>query len=140
MTPLKKNFQKVKNLLILQIIYMKKSISNYDSMDVKNFLTHLVKEKNVSASTQNQAFNAILFLFRHVLHKDLENMEASLRAKRSRKIPTVLTREEVSEFFKYLNGDNLLIVKILYGSGLRLMECMTLRIKDIDLYSCTFRI
>jgi len=109
-------------------------------MDVKNFLTHLVKEKNVSASTQNQAFNAILFLFRHVLHKDLENMEASLRAKRSRKIPTVLTREEVSEFFKYLNGDNLLIVKILYGSGLRLMECMTLRIKDIDLYSCTFRI
>ena len=113
--------------------YTKKSISDYDSLDVKNFLTYLVKERNISASTQNQAFNAILFLFRHVLHKDLENMEDTLRAKRNRKIPSVLTREEVSEVFKYLNGEKLLIVKILYGSGLRLMECMTLRIKDVDL-------
>ena len=113
--------------------YIQKDISNYDSMDVKNFLTYLAKEKNVAASTQNQAFNAILFLFRHVLHKKLENMENTLRAKRNRKIPSVLTREEVSKIFKYINGVNLLIVRILYGSGLRLMECMTLRVKDIDL-------
>jgi integron integrase len=113
--------------------YIKKSFSICNSMDVKNFLTHLAKEKNVSASTQNQAFNAILFLFRHVLNKDLENMEETLRAKRNRKIPTVLTRKEVSEVLKYICGENLLIAKILYGSGLRLMECMTLRIKDIDL-------
>ncbi len=113
--------------------YIKKSFSMCNSMDVKNFLTHLAKEKNVAASTQNQAFNAILFLFRHVLYKELENMEETLRAKRNRKIPTVLTGKEVAEVFKYLNNENLLISKILYGSGLRLMECMTLRIKDIDL-------
>ncbi len=113
--------------------YIKKSFSMCNSMDVKNFLTHLAKEKNVAASTQNQAFNAILFLFRHVLYKELENMEETLRAKRNRKIPTVLTGKEVTEVFKYLNNENLLISKILYGSGLRLMECMTLRIKDIDL-------
>ena len=70
--------------------YIQKDISNYDSMDVKNFLTYLAKEKNVAASTQNQAFNAILFLFRHVLHKKLENMENTLRAKRNRKIPIIL--------------------------------------------------
>jgi len=113
---------------------LEKNISNCDTKDVKDFLTHLAKEKNVSASTQNQAFNAILFLFRHILYKDLTNMENTLRAKHKRKIPSVLTREEVSEVFKHINGDtNILIAKILYGSGLRLMEAMTLRVKDIDL-------
>ena len=113
--------------------FIHKNFATCNSMDVKKFLTYLAKKKNVSASTQNQAFNAILFLFRHVLHKDLENMEDTLRAKNNRKIPVVLTRNEVSEVFKHLNNENLLIAKILYGSGLRLMECMTLRIKDIDL-------
>jgi len=89
-------------------------------------------EKNISASTQNQAFNAILFLFRNILNKDLENMENTLCTKKNRKLPTVLTRDEVAEVLKHLDGVNLLIVKLLYGSGLRLMECMTLRIKDID--------
>lgn len=113
--------------------YNEKDVSNCNSTDVRKYLTYLAKERNVSASTQNQAFNAILFLFKHVLNKDLENMESTLRAKRNRKIPTVLSREEVSKVLEFLNGTNLLMVKILYGSGLRLMECMTLRIKDIDL-------
>lgn len=120
--------------------YRHKNFNEYNSNDAKDFLTYLAKEKNVSASTQNQAFNAILFLFRNVLHKDLENMKDTLRAKRNRKIPTVLTREEVASFFKQMEGVYLLIVKLLYGSGLRLMECMTLRIKDIDFSSNTITV
>ena len=120
--------------------FVNKDTTDYESMDVKNFLTNLVKERNVSASTQNQAFNAILFLFRNVLNRNLENMESTLRAKINRKIPTVLTREEVAEVFEYLSGTYLIMAKLLYGCGLRLMECMSLRIKDIDFESNTVTI
>ena len=102
------------------------------SKDVKSFLSHLATQEKVSASTQNQAFNALLFLFRNVLHKELKNLADTVRAKRRFKLPVVLSRKEVNTLFSYLSGQYLLMAKLLYGSGLRLLECISLRVKDID--------
>lgn len=103
-----------------------------ESSHVKNFLTHLAVERKISASTQNQTFNAILFLFRHVLDKDLNNISKAVRAQKKRRIPTVLSKNEIDKMFNLLEGLNLLMAKMVYGCGLRLMECLNLRIKDID--------
>lgn len=89
-------------------------------------------ERKVAASTQNQAFNAILFLFRHTLDKDIENIADAVRAKRTRRLPVVLTRSEIDRLFQKMQGVNLLMARIIYGCGLRLAECVKLRIKDID--------
>jgi integrase len=102
------------------------------SEDVKKFLSHLATQEKVSASTQNQAFNALLFLFRNVLHKELKDLADTVRAKRRLKLPVVLSREEVQRIFSCLSGQYLLMAKLLYGSGLRLLECIRLRVKDID--------
>ena len=99
---------------------------------VEAFLTHLAVKENVAASTQNQAFSALLFLYREVLHKDLDGHINALRAKKPKRLPTVLTKEEVHRVLGHLSGDHLLMAKLLYGSGLRLMECLRLRVKDID--------
>lgn len=104
-----------------------------DSSHVKNFMTHLAVEQNVSASTQNQAFNAILFLFRHVLDKDIEDIADAVRAKRTRRLPVVLTRAEIDRLFDHMHGVNRLMARLIYGCGLRLQECLQLRIKDIDM-------
>jgi len=77
--------------------------------------------KEVSASTQNQAFNVLLFLFRNVLYKELKNLADTVRAKRRFKLPVVLSRKEVNSLFSYLSGQYLLMAKLLYGSGLRLL-------------------
>jgi integron integrase len=103
-----------------------------DSGDVKDFLSYLALTKRVSSSTQNQAFNALLFLFRDVLKKELGDMSKTVRAKRGQKLPVVLSPEEVQSLFKHVNGLNLLILQLLYGSGLRLLELARLRVKDID--------
>ncbi|OGO40290.1 MAG: integrase, partial [Chloroflexi bacterium RBG_16_57_9] len=100
--------------------------------EVEAFLTHLAVEGNVAASTQNQAFSALLFLYREVLHQDLGPIDA-LRAKKPKRLPTVLTKEEVRRVLGHLSGAHQLMAKLLYGSGLRLMECLRLRVKDIDL-------
>ena len=102
------------------------------STHVKDFMTHLAVEREVSASTQNQAFNAILFLFRHVLDKDMENIGHAIRAKKKKRLPVVLTRQEVDRLFDKMSGTDLLMARTIYGSGLRLRECVGLRIKDID--------
>jgi len=104
-----------------------------ESSDVKNFMTHLAVEQNVSASTQNQAFNAILFLFRHILDKNIEDIADAVRAKRTRRLPVVMTRSEIDRLFNNMHGVNRLMARLIYGCGLRLQECMQLRIKDIDL-------
>lgn len=104
-----------------------------NSAHVKDFLTHLAAEQNVSASTQNQAFNAILFLFRHTLDKDIEDISDAVRAKRTRRLPVVLTRSEINRLFDHMHGINRLMALLVYGCGLRLQECLQLRIKDIDL-------
>ncbi|WOD39748.1 integron integrase [Nodosilinea sp. E11] len=99
--------------------------------EVEAFLTHLAVEGHVSASTQNQAFSALLFLYRNVLNQDLGALDA-VRAKRSNYLPTVLTKGEVRSVLKNISGVHGLVIRVLYGSGLRLSEGLSLRIKDID--------
>lgn len=101
--------------------------------EIGQFLTHLATENDVSASTQNQAFSAILFLYRHTLHIELD--EASLarfRPQRARTVPTVLSRDEVKRLLACLIGTPKLVAQVMYGGGLRVMETMRLRVKDID--------
>jgi integron integrase len=98
---------------------------------VERYLTHLVVNRKVSASTQNQAFNALLFLFRRVLGKEFGEVKAE-RARTKINIPEWLTRDELQLLFKELAGDWLLLARLAYGTGLRLMELLRLRIKDID--------
>lgn len=101
--------------------------------DVKAFLTFLAVEKQVSASSQNQAFNALLFLFRHVLGKDFGQVEGVVRAKRKPYIPVVLSRQEVDRLIGALGYPYDLVAKLLYGCGLRLFECLKLRVQDVNL-------
>ncbi len=109
-----------------------KSPHSLESSHVKDFMTYLAVEQKVSASTQNQAFNAILFLFRHTLDKDIDDIAEAVRAKRTRRPPVVLTRSEIERLFENMRGINLLMASMIYGCGLRLAECISLRIKDID--------
>ncbi|MFZ1325249.1 MAG: integron integrase [Candidatus Contendobacter sp.] len=100
--------------------------------DVKDFLSFLAVHKNISASTQNQAFNALLFLFKHVLEKEFGKVEGVVRAKRRRSIPVVLSREEVDRLIARLDAPYALVAKLLYGCGLRLFECLKLRVQDLN--------
>jgi len=107
--------------------------SELGTADVEAFLTYLATERNVAASTQNQAFCAILFLYREVLNLPL-NAEAiqPLWAKKPAHLPVVLTKEEVGQVLAQMSGTQLLQAQLLYGSGLRLLECLRLRVKDLD--------
>ncbi|WP_242103704.1 integron integrase [Lysobacter sp. M2-1] len=100
--------------------------------EVEAFLTRLATDRNVAAGTQNQALAAILFLYREVLGVELPWMEDVVRAKRPRRIPSVLTREEVGRLLAVLDGQPWLMAALLYGTGMRLMECVRLRVKDVD--------
>lgn len=100
--------------------------------DAKNFLTDLAVNGHVVASTQNQAFNALLFLFRHILKRDYDLKDRVVRAKRTKYIPTVLTRPELDAVLEELKFPYHLIVSLLYGCGLRLSECLELRINSLD--------
>lgn len=100
--------------------------------DIKSYLTSLAVHSRVSASTQNQAFNSLLFLCRHVLHCEVNNFDDVVRAKKGVYLPTVLSKEEVKSLLSYLDGQFLLMAQIMYGCGLRLAECLRLRVKDID--------
>lgn len=100
--------------------------------EVVEFLTHLAVKRNVSASTQNQALNALVFLYRRVLDNPLGDITSAARAKKPKKLPVVLTRQEVFSLLVRLEGVHRIIGSLLYGSGLRLLEGLRLRIKDID--------
>lgn len=100
--------------------------------EVNAFLTHLAVEGNVSAPTQNQALCAILFLYREVLNDPLPWMDELVRARRTFRVPVVLTPEEVRHLLNHLDGTRRLIAVLLYGGGLRLLECLRLRVKDIN--------
>jgi integron integrase len=100
--------------------------------EVKAYLTYLAVNCNVSASTQNQAFNALLFLFRHILKKDFGEHKDIPRAKKSNYIPVVLSRREIESVIKHLRHPYDLVVKLLYGCGLRLFEGVKLRVKDFN--------
>ena len=100
--------------------------------DVSQFLTWLAVDRRVSASTQNQALSALLFLYTHVLAIEIPAMPPVVRARTPERLPVVLSREEVDAILAHLEGVAHLFVMLLYGSGLRLEECLTLRVKDVD--------
>ena len=100
---------------------------------IEAFLTYLARDRQVAASTQNQAMNALVFLYKHVLKQPLSGEINADRARRKVKIPVVLTREETARVIVLMPGVHQLIVKLLYGSGLRITECLRLRVQDVDL-------
>jgi integron integrase len=109
-----------------------KSPEELSSLDVKKYLTHLAVKQHVASSTQNQAFNALLFLFRHVLKKDFGDQRDVPRAKKSKYIPVVLSRPEVDTIISHLEYPFDIVVSLLYGCGLRLFECLGLRVQNFN--------
>ena len=99
--------------------------------EVAEFLTHLAREGKVAASTQNQALSALLFLYKEVLKREFGWLEGVERARRPARLPVVLTRDEVYKIFAHLHGTPRLMAGLLYGSGLRLMECVRLRVHPV---------
>ena len=101
--------------------------------DVAAFLTHLAVREHVATSTQNQALAALLFLYGHVIGRPLERLDGVARARRPTRLPTVLTPDEVERVLALLVGDRRVVATLLYGAGLRLLEALRLRVKDIDM-------
>ncbi|GMQ82887.1 MAG: hypothetical protein BMS9Abin05_2353 [Rhodothermia bacterium] len=100
--------------------------------EIREFLTHLATHRKVSASTQNQALNALVFLYKHVLRRDLDEFGAFVRARKPRRLPVVVSANEARRLLDQIGGQAGLVARLLYGSGLRVMEGVTLRLKDID--------
>ncbi|RDD29232.1 integrase [Prosthecochloris sp. ZM] len=100
--------------------------------EINAFLTHLAVEEKVSSSTQNQALSALLFLYRHVIGKEIGDLGNVIRARKPVRLPVVLTRDEVKVLLAELAADKWLMASLMYGAGLRLMECLRLRVQDID--------
>ena len=100
--------------------------------EIEQFLTHLATTKKVAASTQNQALSALLFLYREVLDLPLDLTFQSVQARRPKHLPTVLSKAEVERVLRQMSRETLLMVQLLYDCGLRLMECLRLRVKDVD--------
>lgn len=130
-----KSFQTEKTYLYWLKYFLK--FINYPTNEphenqVKNFLTFLAVEKNVSFSTQQQAFSAILFFFRYIIHKDIHNLHNVVRGHRKQMLPEVLSKKEIIKIFSCMNEQTRLLAEIIYGGGLRLKECFNLRVKDID--------
>ncbi|RKY53585.1 MAG: integron integrase, partial [Candidatus Neomarinimicrobiota bacterium] len=100
--------------------------------EINQFLSHLAVNRNVAASTQNQALCALLFLYKEVLSQDIGDLGDVIRAKKPKRLPIVLTPEEVRLVLNQFSGVSWLMINLLYGSGLRQMECLRLRVQDID--------
>ena len=100
--------------------------------NVESYLAHLAIERNVSATTQNQSFNALVMFFRLVFHQELSSMRQNVRARTGKKLPVVFTQKEVTNILQSFAGEMKLIMSIIYGGGLRVQECVRLRIQDID--------
>ncbi len=113
------------------LFHQKRHSKDMGVPEVEAFLTYLALERHVAASTQNQALSALLFLYREVLRQPLESVDA-VRARRPERLPTVLTRSEVARVLSAMSGSTQLMAKLLYGSGLRALECLRLRVKDLD--------
>jgi len=101
--------------------------------EINAFVTHLAVDGHVSASTQTQALSALLFLYRHVIGREVGELTDLVRARKSRRLPVVLTRDEVKAVLSQLDGGTWLMASLMYGSGLRLMECLRLRVLDVEL-------
>ena len=118
------------------LFHNKRHPNEMASAEIEAFLTHLAVQQKVAASTQNQALSALLFLYRDVLKKPLDFPIDAVRAKKPKRVPTVLTKDEALTVIERLSGPHRLMGKLLYGSGLRLMECLRLRVKDLDFAQC----
>ena len=114
------------------LFHNKRHPKEMGAREIEQFLTYLATHRHVSPSTQNQAFSALLFLYKQVLKIELDNIKDVRRAKRTPNLPVVLTRQETRNVLDHLPQDQRLICALMYGSGLRLLECLRLRIKDID--------
>ena len=112
--------------------HQKRHPAEMGAPEMEQFLNYLAVKRQVAASTQNQALSALVFLYREVLHQDFEWMEKLERAKKPARLPVVLTELEVRQLMANLDGRNWLMASLLYGAGLRLMECVRLRVKDVD--------
>ena len=115
-----------------QRFLLEKPPEELSSLDVKEYLTYLAVKRRVASSTQNQAFNALLFLFRHVLKKDFGDLRDVPRAKRSKYIPVVLSRREIDIILGHLEYPFDTVLSLLYGCGLRLFECVSLRVQNVN--------
>ena len=115
------------------LFHGKRHPAEMGAAEITQFLTSLAVQRNVAASTQNQALSALLFLYREVLGQEVPWLDGIVQAKRPRRLPVVLTREEVRAVLGQLNGVPRLMALLLYGAGLRVLECARLRVKDIDL-------
>jgi site-specific recombinase XerD len=113
------------------LFHNKKHPREMGAAEVEQFLTYLAVEQNVAASTQNQALNAIVFLYKEVLRTELGQLHME-HAKKPEKLPVVFSRKEVRAVMAHLDGIHWLMTQLLYGAGLRLMECVRLRVKDVD--------
>ena len=114
------------------LFHDKRHPAEMGEQELTEFLTHLARDVHVAASTQNQALSALLFLYKEVLRQQIGWLSNVQRAKRPARLPVVLTRDEVHKIFAHLHGMHRLMAGLLYGSGLRLMECVRLRVKDVD--------
>jgi len=108
--------------------------------EVEAFQTHLAKDQKLSASSQNQALSAVLFLYRHVLKIELQGSTNSIRANKPEHVPAVMTKDEVQRVLKRLSGVSLLMAQVMYGSGIRVSECVQLRVKDLDMEYLTITV
>lgn len=115
------------------LFHNKRHPSEMGTVELNQFITHLVVDRKVSASTQNQAISSILFLYRNVLKTELNETDINfVRPKKGKRVPTVLSKRESNAVIAQLSGAYKLMTQIMYGSGLRLMECVRLRVKDVD--------
>jgi integron integrase len=114
------------------LFHNKRHPNEMGGSEIEQFLTHLATTKKVAASTQNQALSALLFLYREVLDLPLDLTFQSVQARRPKHLPTVLSKAEVERVLRQMSGETLLMAQLLYGCGLRLMECLRLRVKDVD--------
>ena len=114
------------------LFHHKRHPADMGAPEVRAYLSHLAVERQVAASTQNQALSALLFLYREVLKQPPEWIEDVVRAKKSKRLPVIFTREEAQAVLARLDGTKWLMASLLYGAGLRLMECVRMRVKDVD--------
>jgi len=114
------------------LFHGKKHPKDMGESEISQYISYLAVKRNVAASTQNQALNAIVFLYKQVLKRELGDFGSMERAKRPKRLPNVLTKNEADLVLTVMSGKNALMAKLLYGCGLRLMECLRLRVKDIE--------
>jgi len=116
------------------LFHKKRHPRDMGEQEITAFLTDLAVNKNVAASTQNQALSAILFLYKEVLHQELAWLDGVIRAKRGTRVPEVLSPEQVRQLLRQLDGVHQLVARLLYGTGMRIMEAVRLRVQDVDFH------